>query len=497
VLENNAIDKLNEVVNKLLGHSVFTKPYYTHVIPRLFIAKYSDKANDLKKIARLVSLALSRLGLDDQLIMLATNRCNKDTCKELYEIIKAISSSTREYEDILDELKERTSLYYTIIIGDGDNFGKLIKGVTSLTTSEYLNEINKALPRNIRDQFQNVANVLINLVEAFNKFINNSLSSLGIVHGDTTIIISPSYHSSISRGQMITSIIDILLCDLFGGFVVYSGGDDIAVMAPTYIDKELLYLQSLNGSRDIVCTVYDGISLKGIIIPCSGFIPANIIVATRRNYWDIDSCFKGFHIVGNMLVAATTAYGRSYGLLITHYKDPLWPAWRLCRILEEYKDGVRTKCSFKLIAEKDVVVALYGRLSGLAQPTEDIIKQLVILPNVHVENEKVGYALLLATIIAENLGKEFSNSLLKDVIINYSYAYKSEYSNLAFKLLEKIIDRNTIPATSILAKRIKELLGEFKNLVIEKDVRTMISDRYELLPWIIMRMSDYLKSGSR
>ncbi len=498
-LENNALDKLKEIIN------INKESLYTHIVPGLFKAKYVGKEKELsslEKIVKLISHALSQLGLDDQLIMLATDKCDERNCKLLYEIVRVIAKDDEEFKFLLDELKRRSNLYYTIIVGDGDNLDKLIKGATPISIKEYLSEISKALPRGIQGLFQNITDATINLVSAFNDFIRNSLSILGIEHSDATLIISPAYHSALSRGLMITSITDILLNDLLGGFVVYSGGDDIFVMAPVYVDRDLLKLQSgIDNQRDLVCEIPTNGKLGKIKIPCSGFIAADVIIATRRNYWSVDSYFKGFHIIGNLLMAAIPAHGRSYGLLIAHYKDPLWPAWRLCHMLEELKSNIKTMYESKTPIEKDVIVALYGRISGLTQLTRDLTRQLVALPNYHTNDDFIGYALLLAAIIAENLGVSgiFSSSLPKDVITNYNYAYNDSYSSLAFKVLIEIIKRNTHAPSMKVVDNVEELLKKFENMVVEKNIETIIGNEIsrELTPWAIIRMADYLKSGSR
>lgn len=496
ILENNALNKLKEVVSK--------GSFYYHTIPGLFKAKYVSKGKerDLEETVKLISYALSELGLDDQLIMLATDKCDEQKCKLLYEIVRAIAKNDREFKLLLDEFKRRSNLYYTIIIGDGDNFGKLVKGVTPLSTGEYLSEVGKAMPKSVQSLFQSITDDITSLVSAFNNFIRTNLSVLGVEYSDATLIISPAYHSALSRGLMITSITDTLLSNLLGGFVVYSGGDDVFIMAPVYIDKELLQLQSnVGGQRDLICDVFTSDNLGRVKIPCSGFIAADLIVITRRNYWGIDSYFKGFHIIGNLLIAAIPAYGRSYGLLITHYKDPLWPAWRLCHMLEELKSSIKTYYEPKLSIEKDSTIALYGRISGLVQLTRDLVKQLVILPNYHVNDDYTGYALSLAAVIAENLGilGVFSSSLTKDVITSYNYAYNDNYSNLAFRILVEIIKRNTPIHLMKVANDLEKLLERFKNVVVEKNIKIITNSEItrELTPWAIIRMADYLKSGSR
>ena len=231
-----------------------------------------------------------------------------------------------EVRKLIDDPTLRTTKfrdYYTIIRGDGDNMGKVVRGILGVKPEEYIEAVLK-----------NISNFLDDEIKKFYEELKNSI--LRIMNAlrkddkckDLSIIISPSYHSSISASLMATSIKDIRAIKRNKGLVIYSGGDDIIALAPT--EKAL-----------------------------------DIIIDTRKNYWAFGED-KGFHkfMRGGLIIPALVAYGRSYGVRYAHIMDPMQSEIRITStLLDTAKDSLWTSLKDNSRIRKDSIAISYGRVS--------------------------------------------------------------------------------------------------------------------------------------
>ncbi len=222
----------------------------------------------------------------------------------------------------------RPKLYYAVVRADGDNIGETLKGrlATVCSAKEYYELLYRSLrkhggrlPPRGEEELPRIASQLAE---------RSSASSTG--NGDATYIVpTPSYHAAVSRALMAAAVRDIYAVREAGGFVVYAGGDDLAILLPTYLGGESPVLKAVK--------------------------------ETRRAYWGLHMYPPGF-IVDDVLgvVPALLAGGRSYGVRLAHYRDPM--RWEIERAAD--LEGKAKKVEVDG-ARKDSTAIGYGR-AGLA-----------------------------------------------------------------------------------------------------------------------------------
>lgn len=251
--------------------------------------------------------------------------------------------------------------YYAIVRGDGDYFGKkIVQGVLDFeSVSEYIDAIIDAVRTDDIKRYRDlVRSYGEKIVEVAHRLTHGAKSLKPVV------IVTPTYYMALSRGQMITALLDAEIVRALGGFPVYVGGDDVAAIAPTSIEK---------GRLDRLVSRYiEKEGLKNLSIGLvADNIPVQIVTLTRRNFWGLltrDRDAFGFHVMPvSSVYPAPVAFGRSYGVLSTHYRDLFSVAWGLAGALEEVKDVVRFKNrQTGESLEKDVIAMSYGRVSSYA-----------------------------------------------------------------------------------------------------------------------------------
>jgi len=244
-------------------------------------------------------------------------------------------------------------IYYAIVKGDGDFVGKkLWRGIVKGKSFEdYVKVVSRVPVKDIEEMEKEMKKV-------FNVRTSN---------GEIQIPVTPDYLITLSRALMVISLKDAKTVSE-DGFLIYAGGDDVAFLAPI---SELSALKLLKN--------------------------------TRLNYWGADKLEDlnlessegaiGFLKLGNMIFDAPIAYGRSYGVYITHYKDPFFYSWEIATQLEEMKDKIEGK---------DVTIILRGR-------GELNFEDSAILKNSELEEVEKLYCEIKGK-------KELSKSFIKDVL---------------------------------------------------------------------------------
>ena len=259
--------------------------------------------------------------------------------------------------------------YYALIKADGDSIGDLLEGkLTALMpgmVSQYVyeklhlgkdvnrqeeNRFKKYLSRHIKCSYEGKLRNFIGfciqgilegkklgcsereLSEEMIKAAKGEISEeevhkriekvrdvlLEILNRELRIVVSPSYHISISAALMRAALLDIAIVSELDGFVVYAGGDDLLAFAP--LDKAL-----------------------------------DIAYNTRRAYggYAVDEAMKetlgveldgGFLQIVHSYMSMLPGVGRSYAIYVAHYRYPLSVVInRSSKLLDDAKEKVKLK----------------------------------------------------------------------------------------------------------------------------------------------------------
>jgi CRISPR-associated protein Cmr2 len=259
-------------------------------------------------------------------------------------------------------------------------------------------------------------------------------------------------------------------------------------------------------------------------------VPAEAVRLTRLNYWGLlqPKEFWGFHRTEMYAVyPAPVAYGRSYGVYIVHYRDPLTTAWSIAGELEELKDSVLFKSSKEGCTEKkskDVTVLSYGRVHTLAGGAEIVtVLGNLVSPSGKDSNELdkvVADTLSQAVQLLERVEEPivmcldssrktseamFSRSLYYDVVtecntlrdVTESVACDLDYSNLLGKLLKYIVCRNKKHEQCINMEWLEKYSSIWIRLADTKSASDVALSCNAPLSWQIVTASHLLYSTRR
>ena len=316
---------------------------------------------------------------------------------------------------------------------------------------------------------------------------------IGIADRDATILVTPSYATSISRGLAVASLVDSIVVDSLGGVVVYAGGDDLAAIAPVVgvvyrlkqsnRDVVVLPIHALSKKLEQILAVDPGTGRKPdwssierkllektletqVLGSKYEQIPLPLVLAilTRLNYWGLLSLYEapieGFHVYDGVVEVALTAYGRSTGLHLAHYKDNMWSAYKEARELEEHKDSVKLDNRKKdlLITSSSRGPKLLAVLPHTLEPTvEKVTATLRDTCKLHLclETKQCSRALVYDLTSQDNI------SLVQKILSS------STNPQAYVELLHRIVERHTTER-ALTSTREALLRGDNKqNIVIE------------------------------
>jgi CRISPR-associated protein Cmr2 len=382
--------------------------------------------------------------------------------------VEALGKGSEEICEILGKLAGASSRYFAVIRGDGDFFGKrIVRGVLDLTAEEYVDSIGACVSDESYGLVAEELKCYSKLLTSLAKSLSDEGGKQGEADGrEPTVVLTPAYYTALSRSQMVTAIVDSILVAALGGFPVYAGGDDVAAIAPGHLDlRKLEKIHQAAGRRYPELQEYIEY-LRRVLQPglymgsasastaSIAFIPADIVLATRLNYWGLmHDGHTGFHIMPSSAVyPAPVSYGRSYGVFVAHYRDPFQAVWRLAGELEERKDVVVFERGAES-SEKDVVVLYYGRVGLLPGAAEEELallcnlcpgssKNEVIARGAKAVSEPLSGAAALAAAIA---GNHVPTSLIYDMLTERDTLRKLALRgdvDVAQKLLERVAERN-------------------------------------------------------
>ncbi|HIP66086.1 MAG TPA: type III-B CRISPR-associated protein Cas10/Cmr2, partial [Pyrodictium sp.] len=431
---------------------------------------------------------------------LAVNTVIENDYRELYMKLYTLVSriSTEALEQLLPEdLPKPDLLYYAVVRGDGDRVGKkLWKARLNITPQEYAKEVCSATEGK---------SPICGRVGEFEELVKLASKLIG-VEGKSTLV-TPAYQYSLSKALMATALVDALLVERLLGVLVYAGGDDIAALVPAYAPKGELVEKNLETINGVV-----GGGLVEVVrrVRGSPFVGGLFVILSRLNYWGYlaRKGFKGFHLLDDSIVVpALRVYGRSYGVLVVHYRDHLYTAYRVAGWLEEEAKSrsriVSLENGKSRDVEADVTAMAYGRLQymrGLAAAYAAVLPNTLSRRDANV-CASLGLAVELATAIDRE--KRYSMSFIADVgeelergVLNIaSEACKASEVKVKLlgealpKLLDMFFERNAVSRESRL-KELEEELEKLSEWVVE-DTKPC------LLPLHIIVATRYLLAGRR
>lgn len=287
--------------------------------------------------------------------------------------------------------------YYAIVEGNGDFVSKkLWMGV--VRGKSFKDYVKAILTVPVQDEGSPEKKMeLEKKMEALEKKMKDVFNAK-TSEGETQIPVTPDYFITLSRALMVIALKDAKTVSE-DGFLVYAGGGDVVFLAP---------ISNLSALR--------------------------LVKDTRLNYWGASRLTDlnlqssegavGFLKFGKMMFDAPIAYGRSYGVYITHYKDPFFHSWEIATRLERMKEKIEGK---------DVTIILRGR--GQLD-----LKDSAVLKNSELEEVEKLYDEIK---VKKELSKSFIKDVLSDEIIARC-ANRKDCSGLLNSALQYYVERNKL-----------------------------------------------------
>ncbi|MEM2922355.1 MAG: type III-B CRISPR-associated protein Cas10/Cmr2, partial [Candidatus Bathyarchaeia archaeon] len=203
--------------------------------------KASELKNDLEMI----------LSMDSEAGFLKMYEFKRDEIKESYtprkdwqKLRKRIYDHERmaRYMNLKEEKIEDLNTYYAIIRCDGDNSGKIIRGKVEegfrIAIKDYLCNVLEGPARNVVEAIANNDHERAKKiceehnVREINEKVKDISKLIAELQDKNEIIISPSYHSTLSRALMANAVRDKVVIDKHDGLTIYAGGDDLLAVTP-------------------------------------------------------------------------------------------------------------------------------------------------------------------------------------------------------------------------------------------------------------------------
>jgi len=280
------------------------------------VMKYlGAKPKDVARICKQVGLGKCTAEQARQVFNRVVSRYLADAAERAYmKLCEDLESKVEAVRVSGDILNFRS--YFAVVRGDGDNVGRLSRGLIDLTNYiTFLNKLKEAekTPEKLRAVYNALAKILTELRQ----------EGLGV-------LVTPTYYAALSMSLMITALKDIREVTKYRGQVVYAGGDDILALLPA--ETALIATRNL-----------------------------------RSNYWGDE---MGFHKIGGYFFAAPRlpGFGRSFSIRYVNIMDIMGAEIKeATRLLE--KEAKRARWSFPgFEVEKDTAVISESRTGKFAVP---------------------------------------------------------------------------------------------------------------------------------
>jgi len=380
-----------------------------------------------EKIKNLKSSELKRnleaiLFADSEALFLATHKIRKDKGEEYYsprrdwlELRKKIygNKEMAKHMNLEREKIEDLNTYYAIIRSDGDNLGKMIRGKVKegfrITIKDYLcnmleGDSAKVVKAILNNDYEHAKKICKQYnVENVDEKIKDVTELINRLLNEDGIIISPSYHSALSRALIVNAVIDKETIDECDGVTIYAGGDDLLAITPVK--------NSLNAVQKL------------------------------RERFSFPSEFKGFYRKKNYLIPSLVTASRSFCIYFTHYMFPLYAVMgRSAELLEEVAKESKWIVSNDEKREKDALILVYSPRGGEAY-------SLLPLSDIKVPDQNLAKSLKYINELISNMeeSREFSFSLIYDFNENLQtikLLINRNSKDLLEKLMKTIFERN-------------------------------------------------------
>ena len=329
-------------------------------------------------------------------------------------LIKEINKDEemKKYGENIEEL----NTYYAIIRCDGDNLHNIIRGNVKegfgLTVKDYL---SKALEGPASEVIRDIIDG--KLEEAKRKCEKSGMKDIEMRLNDVTkfimdlqsmgeIMISPSYHSTLSRALFANALRDINIVGKYDGLVIYAGGDDLLAITP--VKNSLTIVQEL-----------------------------------RENYSFPSKDTPGFDKIGKYLIPSLASASRSFSVYFTHYMFPMYVGlYRSGELLEEKAKGVswEKKGVNGGVIKKNSCILSYSPRGG--EMTSLLPFSNPTTPSTKTQNLKY-----VEGIVMEIEKKVFSTSLIYDLRDNLQIIkplIESKNTLLLEKMLKRLFEKNCV-----------------------------------------------------
>jgi len=262
----------------------------------------------------------------------------------------------------------------------------------------------------------------------------------------------------LSRDFALMALASVKVIEKNGGFVVYSGGDDLSAIFPNV------------GEVPVVIK-----ALIELIKPCYGNKEQTIGNEDYKTSFIVDNeRKKPKENNGNYII-----YCRSYSILAAHSKDPLSVAWKMSGDLIELKDIFTwQKEGDDHPTAKNVVFILRG--SGHIESLIDMEKEAALLPAIYeVWSENGALPKLLGLIRDKCLAKGVAHDALREIDMYGIYKGGSgkEWETLSFKVLEMILKRSELNKNA--ASEALKVLEPLKSVKAELSVKAKLKGAKE------------------
>ncbi|ABU81511.1 type III-B CRISPR-associated protein Cas10/Cmr2 [Ignicoccus hospitalis] len=295
----------------------------------------------------------SRFSLEEVLEELQKNetveRLIRDDSKNLY--IRVLVRKDRDSSKLLSLNK-----YIAMVKADADNMGNLKGGRLGYDAEAYFETIyRQAGPRRGVGQEEKLYKLAGSLVRSVIERLHEIYPKEVYGENDSslpTVLVTPTYLFQLSYSLMTEALVDKEIVEKNYGLLVFAGGDDLLALVPARsVSRGSGRAEPLGGLEEFLSRELLEIVKEFYFSPALW-----VWWLTRLNHWGLLRSPVGFRYTDNFFAPALLAYGRSYGIAIRHYRDPLAKVFEDASELEESAKNVSKK--------KDGVGVSYGRLGA-------------------------------------------------------------------------------------------------------------------------------------
>jgi hypothetical protein len=294
----------------------------------------------------------------------------------------------------------------------------------------------------------------------------------------------------LSRDFALMALASVKVIEKNGGFVVYSGGDDLSAIFPNVGEVPVV----IKALIELIKPCYEN---KEQTIGNEDYKTSFIVDNERK---------KPKENNGNYII-----YCRSYSILAAHSRDPLSVAWKMSGDLIELKDIFTwQKEGDDHPTAKNVVFILRG--SGHIESLIDMKKKAALLPAISEVWSENGALPTLLGLRGKGLAKGVAHDALREIDMYGIYKGGSgkEWETLSLKVLEMILKRSELNknAASEALKVLEPLKSVKAELNRAKERQTIVSreasrtadgevesiiKRQTIVSWEVLRALSYLR----